>query len=137
MTSIKTTCIVLVAWLFTAGCGTSLSTDNSETVSSLEVRILRGFEDHWIFVEGGSSGQMQTFVEGSMPQSSAQVVRYVEINSSQSTVIVRWVPTDGNRNSQVYYIPLQLNIDHDYILNLTAENNQIQTVLLEKPQQYL
>lgn len=127
---------MLLAWLFAAGCGKSLIMDNSETVSILEVRILHGFEDHWVFVEGGSDGHIQTFVDGSLPQSSAQIIRYVELNSSRTTVVIRRVPTDGNRNSQVYCIPLQLRTDHDYILNLTAENNQIQTALLEEPQQY-
>lgn len=137
MTSIKTACIMLLAWLFAAGCGKSLIPDNSETFSILEVHFLHGFEDHWVFVEGGIDDYVQAFVDGSSPLTSAQIVRYVELNSGQRTVVVRRVPTNGNRTSQVCYIPLQLNKDHEYILELAAENNQIQTTLLKKPQQYL
>jgi hypothetical protein len=137
MAHVKITPIVLLAWLFAAGCGQSFNTTNSETISTLEVHILHGFEDHWVFVEGSDGSLMQTFVVGPSILHGQQVVRHLEIHSDHSMLVVRRVPCDGNQISQSYYLSLQLEAGKDYILNLTAENNQIQTSLLEEPFKFL
>lgn len=136
MVHVKIIPIVLLAWLFTAGCGQLFKTTNSETLSTLEVHIQQGFEDHWVFVEGSEGGFMQTFVEGQLPLSGPQIVSHLEIHSDQSMLVVRWVPSDGNQTSQSCFMSLQLDEGKDYILNLTAENNQIQTSLREEPFKY-
>jgi hypothetical protein len=137
MFRIRFTCILLLAWLFAAGCGTSLSTENSATISVLEVHIQQGFEKYWLFIEDSNGGCLQTFVESFPARPGFYLIRYIELHSSQGMAVIRRVPSDGNRPSQSCCIPLQLDPGQDYILNLTAENNEIQATLQEASQQYL
>jgi hypothetical protein len=137
MAHVKIIPIMLLAWLFTAGCDQLFNTANSETVSTIEVHILQGFEGHWVFVEGSDGSLMQTFVVDPSILPGQQVVRHLEIRSDQSVLVVRRVPCDGNQTSQSCYVSLQLDAGKDYILNLTGENSRIQTSLQEEPLEYL
>jgi hypothetical protein len=136
MAHVKITPIMLLAWLFAAGCGQQFNTTKPETISTLEVHILYGFEDHWVFVEGGNGSLMQTFVENPSIPPGQQAVHHIEIHSDQSMLAVRRVPCDGNQISQSCYLSLQLDSGKNYILNLTRENSQIQTSLQEEPLEY-
>jgi len=137
MTHIKLPAAVLLLGLFVAGCGSIIDADSQENLVATEIHFQQGFEGHWVSVELNGDVHFQARLNSAASLAGPLAVFRLDIPPGAHHLLIRMVPTNGNRRARISRIDVQLDQTEFYYLGLTASKNSINIAVQESPFLYV
>jgi len=109
MTDMKLPAAVLLLGVLMAGCGDVLDADGQEDLAAAEVHLQEGFEGHWVSVEIGGDIHFQARLDSLVPFAGPLAVFRLDVPRGTHQLLIRWVPTDGDRQARISIVDIQLD----------------------------
>jgi len=147
MANIRLPAAALLLGLLVAGCDNVtnaedqeddvISAEGQEELVTAEVHLQEGFEGHWVSVELGDDVHFQARLDSLVPFAGPQAVFRLDVPRGTHQLLIRWVPTDGDRQARISILDIQLDQAEFYYLGLTVSGNSIQVAVQESPFLYV
>ncbi|UCH62781.1 MAG: hypothetical protein JSU77_13510 [Fidelibacterota bacterium] len=144
MANIKLPAAVLLLGVLLAGCSNALDADspgddpdNQEDLVAAEIHLQEGFEGHWVSIELNGKVRFQTRLDSLVPFSGPLAVFRLDVPLGTHQLLIRWVPTDGDRQACISSMNIKLDQAEFYYLGLTASGNSIKVEVQESPFLYV
>ncbi len=144
MANMKLPAAVLLLGVLMAGCSNALDadtqeddTDNQEGLVAAEVHLQQGLEGHWVSVELNGDVRFQARLDSLVPFAGPLAVFRLDVPRGTHQLLIRWVPTDGDRQARISIVDIQLDQAEFYYLGLNVSGNSIQVAVQESPFLYV
>lgn len=137
MKNVKLATVALLMWVVAAGCGNLLDTDCQENLVATEVHLQQGFEGHWVSVELNGDVRFQGHLDSAVPLAGPMAVFHVDVPKGTHQLLIRWVPTDGDRRARISTVDIQLDQAEFYYVGLIVSEDSMQAIVQESPFLYV
>ncbi|MFB0515693.1 MAG: hypothetical protein ACETWG_03705 [Candidatus Neomarinimicrobiota bacterium] len=136
MANLKPPAAVLVGLLM-IGCGGIFDTTGQEDLVATEVHLQQGFEQHWVSVEVDGNVRFKAFLDSNAPLVGPLALFSLDLPRGHHRLVIRWVPTDGNRQAYMHSTDFTLGKGDTCYLRLTVSNNILDMLVQESPFAYV
>ncbi len=137
MANMRLPAAVLLLGVLMAGCSNVLDADGQDDLAAAEVHLQQGLEGHWVSVELNGDVRFQARLDSAVPFSGPLAIFRLDVPRGTHQLLIRWVPTDGDRQARISIVDIQLDQAEFYYLGLTVSGNSIQVAVQESPFLYV
>ena len=137
MKNVNLSTVALLMWVVAAGCGNLLDTDYQENLVTAEVHLQQGFEGHWVSLELNGEVRFQGHLDSAVPLAGPVAVFHVDVPKGIHQLLIRWVPTDGDRRARISTVDIQLDQAEFYYVGLIVSEGSMQAIVQESPFLYV
>lgn len=137
MANMKLPAAVLLLGVLMAGCGDVLDAGGQEDLAAAEVHLQQGLEGHWVSVSLNGDIHFQACLDPAAPLAGPLAIFRLDVPRGTHQLLIRWVPTDGDRQARISIVDIQLDQAEFYYLGLTVSGNSIQVAVQESPFLYV
>jgi len=137
MANIRLPVAALLLGLMVAGCDGVIDAEDQAELVTAEVHLQQGFEGHWVSVELNGDVHFQAHLDPLVPLAGPLAVFRLDVPSGTHQLLIRWVPTDGDRQAHLSSVSIRLDQGEYYYLGINAAENSVQVAIQESPFMYV
>lgn len=137
MANIRLPAAALLLGLLIAGCDDVIDAEGQAELVTAEVHLQQGFEGHWVSVELDGDVHFQAHLDPQIPLAGPLAVFRLDVPVGTQQLLIRWVPTDGDRQARIYMENIRLNQGEYYYLGINATESSVQVAVQEDPFMYV
>lgn len=137
MASIRLPAVVLLFGLLIAGCDGVINLEDQDELVTAEVHLQQGFQAHWVSAELNGDVHFQARLDTLVPLAGPLAVFRLDVPRGTHQLLIRWVPTDGDRQACMSMVDLWLDQAELFYVGLLASEGSVQVTVQEGPFEYI